>query len=344
MLARNPTGADEDEAELRGTSKRGQFFCVDRRQFHRACELGTTELTVFMAFARGAGRPDRIVRWGVNSIEKRTNISRHRARAALDRLISVGLMDCLEPEKRAKGWVKYALLPAIDPSTGEILAPELMYLPNAFVDGAAGETPPLERVRQTLSISVMRLAIDLYHYNALPESEGVSWRHGFGVWREFERSLIYERGAWRVFAFKAGSLITTKAFRAALGYDGPERAQDFFSELGTICQIGLLEHVALLIEEPDGEVIHSLTRTSEPDEIAVAEACHAASLRLVPEGREHLLAGHATAPVLAHRTEVQVVGVFRCRYRPATRATIEWSHTLRQRQRQFALLYDGLGA
>lgn len=52
-------------------------------------------------------------------------------------------------------------------------APDPIFLPNALMTGAAGETPPVELVRQTQDPMTLRLLVDLYHAQNLREDGGL---------------------------------------------------------------------------------------------------------------------------------------------------------------------------
>ena len=63
----------------------------------------------------------------------------------------------------AKGWLidhgdgRYTIAP--DPAG----CPDWIWLPNELVTGAAGETPPIELVRQVQDVMTLRLLVDFYH-------------------------------------------------------------------------------------------------------------------------------------------------------------------------------------
>src|SRR5262249_14080265 len=72
-----------------------------------------------------------------------------------------------------------------------LTAPLPVWLPNALVDGAAGEVPPIELLRQTRNLSALRLFIELYAIHFLPNFGGVP-RDMLQV--KFDRAKIGERG------------------------------------------------------------------------------------------------------------------------------------------------------
>jgi hypothetical protein len=78
-----------------------------------------------------------------------------------------------------------------------------IWLPNALVDGAADEVPPVELVRQTRSLPVLQLLIELYSEQFLPSFGGVPREM---LKREFYRLRVGERGPFVVWGFAEKSL------------------------------------------------------------------------------------------------------------------------------------------
>ena len=76
--------------------------------------------------------------------------------------------------------------------------PVAIWLPNAIVDGAAGEVPPLELIRQTRSLPALRLLVELYEVQFLPIFGGIP-REMLRV--EFERLHVGEEGPFVVWGF-----------------------------------------------------------------------------------------------------------------------------------------------
>src|SRR4029077_10990322 len=54
--------------------------------------------------------------------------------------------------------------------------PDWIWLPNAIVTGAAGETAPVPLLRQAQNPSALRLFVALYPSHGLAEDGGVHWR------------------------------------------------------------------------------------------------------------------------------------------------------------------------
>ena len=314
---------------------KGGFFAVDSRIWPKVCELGMNEPVAYLVQARGTGRDNRTTTWSVDSIERYTGISRHRAAAAVKRIQDAGLTRLLRGGTKPKyELVSFSELPGADPRAtlscheemavdrvqrglalsrnhrdqarraankgwlierdGEFaiapapeINPDLIWLPNELVDGAAGETPPLELVRQTQHAMTLRLFIDMYHAQNLREDGGVS-----------------RRFMWKKYAL--------------------------FGRTAQLSDISLIEWVPHLVEsaEESGEIIHPLCMGgSESIEDRLGRAAHEAGRALVTEGQyEWAIENgiHQLVPVPRHISNVQMIGIARLRYRPHTRMTAAW--------------------
>ncbi len=158
------------------TAAVGGFFAVDRRSWQKVYPLGMNEGVAYLVQARGTGRDNRTTPWSVESIERYTGISRHRAAAAVKNLLAGGFSRLLRGGTKPK----YDLVPFSELPDSEarptLSAPDPIWLPNELVTGAAGEIPPLELVRQTQDPMTLRLLVEMYHAQNLREDGGVSRR------------------------------------------------------------------------------------------------------------------------------------------------------------------------
>ena len=62
-------------------------------------------------------------------------------------------------KKAGKTW---GLAEIDDAAIAALTEPLAVWLPNALIDGAANEVPPIELIRQTRSLPALRLLIELY--------------------------------------------------------------------------------------------------------------------------------------------------------------------------------------
>jgi len=70
----------------------GEFFAVDKQSWAKVCALGMNAAIAYLVMARGTLRDHRTTAWSTHAIEERTNIARHRAKAAIQALIDAGLV------------------------------------------------------------------------------------------------------------------------------------------------------------------------------------------------------------------------------------------------------------
>ncbi|MGH7117086.1 MAG: hypothetical protein ACREE9_21645 [Stellaceae bacterium] len=219
------------------------------------------------------------------------------------------------------------------------VAPDFLWLPKTFIDGAAGEIPPLELIRQTQDAMALRLLVDLYHIHNLREDGGVARRL---VWQQYHRVKIAERAQFAVWGFTAGHYsmywdagVTGPHRREQLTADeieaGANPAIDFFRRLQLLADLGLIQWVPHLVESADatGEIIHALgTGGSDSAEDRLGRAANKAAMALLTAAQRDWAKANKKieqpAPVPRHMVNVQLVGIGRLRYRPHTRLTAAW--------------------
>jgi hypothetical protein len=365
---------------------KGGFFAVDSRIWPKVCELGMNEPVAYLVQARGTGRDNRTTTWSVDSIERYTGISRHRAAAAVKRIRDVGLTRLLRGGTKPKyELVPFSELPGADPRPalscpeemavdrvqrglalsrnhrdqarravnkgwlvehqGEFaiappeIKPDLIWLPNKLIDGAAGETPPLELVRQTQDAMIVRLLIEMYHAQHLREDGGIFRQI---ILKKFERIEVGKQAQFTVWGFRPDEFDCrmwwrgfTEAHRCPPTAEQKDKGKDsdanpYFRRQEHLINLGLLEWVPHLVEsaEESGEIIHPLgIGRSESIEDRLGRAAHEAGRALVTEGQyEWAIENgiHQLVPVPRHISNVQMIGIARLRYRPHTRMTAAW--------------------
>jgi hypothetical protein len=134
-------------------SNYGEFFAIALDRWHDACALGMNAAVAYLVLARGSARDNVSTAWSVNAIETYTGISRGRARQAVERLVDGGLV-----RKVSEGLhPRYKLVGVSTARSKKKKLEDLVWLPNALVTSAAGEVAPVERVRQTQDVMVLRL-------------------------------------------------------------------------------------------------------------------------------------------------------------------------------------------
>jgi hypothetical protein len=167
--------------------------------------------------------------------------------------------------------------------------PDWIWLPNALVDGA-GENiaAPVELVRQTQSITAMRLFIDLYHAHRLAADGGIHWRT---IRRETTRYIAGQRGSFTVYGFvEAGVEALPKAFVGPRPFGTTEKldATVFWDAWNRLIRLGLLEFVNHVVEADtdEAEIIHPYAvGNGETEERLLAKAAHRAGERMLTEAQ-----------------------------------------------------------
>jgi hypothetical protein len=305
------------------------FFSIDLGAFRRAAAGGLNPAVAHLILARGTGRDNRTTQWSVHAIEQRTGISRPNATKAVEDLLERGVW-----KTTRKG--KHPIYKAVH-APGSSALP--VWLPNSLIDGAAGEVPPIELVRQTRSLPALRLLIELYAVQFLPNYGGVPRDVLKGV---FDRERIGEQGPFVVWGFRPRNISAGHSDLARQFWTGKiekrenGREQDtgweatFWPAVHALVDLGLVERVGMLLEgdDDDAEIIHPYAiRGGEPTERELALAAQNAARVMVTEGQMNwaLEQGYRhLVPVRKHIAKATMVDVFRLKYRPHTKATAAW--------------------
>ena len=243
-----------------------------------------------------------------------------------------------------------------DPAIAEWSGPFSIWLPNALIDGAAGEVPPIELVRQTRSLPVLRLLIELYAEQFLPSFGGVPREI---LKKQFERLHVGERGPFVVWGFRernvrAGPKLAQPFFTGTIktrndgthldeGWDG-----SFFPAVELLEALGLIEAVGMVLDGDDaeGEIIHPYGMNGgEPAERELARTAHAAAAAMVTEAQLSRAEAEGypyLVPVQRHIAKVALVEVFRLRYRPHTKATAAWYALMKDSTAEWLATYEAI--
>jgi hypothetical protein len=308
--------------------QRGNFFAVDEQQFNEACKLGLYSALAYLVIASGTGRDHKTSRWSANAAEKRLEIARSRAKAAVQRLVDAGLLDRVDGKRP-----KYLLALS--------KAPQWIWLPQQLADGAADEKPPLALIREMDDVHLLRLFISLYRAHELINDGGISVSKLFG---QHLTTREGQQGEYMIWAFEpnAQTFVSQAApfyapYKERLGKKGlalPDAANAFFQALERLEMVGLIESVAHVFgsaPEPgiapgDGEAIHACSaHNGEPWERELAVLAHEAGLACLTDGQRTWAddMGRRLVPLEAHIAQPAVLGVYRLRYRPKT-MTAAW--------------------
>ena len=142
----------------------------------------------------------------------------------------------------------------------------------------------------------------------------------------YERKRVGQRGRHFIWAFTEGSMYVREVGAAKSHYatsaQRGERAVPFFKSLEVLTSMGLLYPVAHLVENSDEkcEIIHPFGTNDNAElyERDLAEEAMLAGEHMVGESLAQAYSNTYLVPVYDSYPNVQMVGVYRIRYRPRT--------------------------
>lgn len=352
-------------------AKRGGFFAVDKATWARVCPgLGLNASVAYLVLAAFSGADNETTAASVNAVEKYTGIARARAAAAIKALIDAGVVLQTQGGSRPR----YKLIPhtapapapkpargrkpaASPPAPSAPPARAMVWLPNALVTGAKGETAPVERVRQTGDPYILRLLVDLYYGQNLRDDGGIARSV---IHRKFSRVKVGEHGPFTVWGFTEGmefvrwGELTNPHKREKLTPEeqtaGKNPAVDFFPRLQTLVDLGLVQWVPHLVESEDfdSEVIHPYVMNSPLGkgdmEAELGSAAYCAGSVMLAARLRNVDPGLWFAPLPKHYANAAMVGIARLRYRPHTSNTARWYGQLQELGRKYLERYAYLSA
>jgi hypothetical protein len=234
--------------------------------------------------------------------------------------------------------------------------PLTIWLPNTLIDGAADEVPPVELIRQTRSLPALRLLVELYAAQFLPNFGGVP-RELLKV--VFDRARVGEQGPFVAWGFQSKHILAgPDLFRPFLAGqfmkrdDGTHRddgmAASFWPAVHTLTDLGLVERVGMLLDGDDdeAEIIHPYAmRGGEPAEYELARAAHRAALAMVTDGQRDWAEQNGyewLIPARRHIANATLIEVYRLKYRPHTAATAACYALMQQTTAQYLDRYRAM--
>jgi hypothetical protein len=371
--------------QIDDAKQRQGFFAVDLGAFRCASVGGLNSALAHLLMARGTGRDNARTQWSVNSIEKRTGLSRPNADKAVKDLLKRGIWkktrDGKHPiyeavpgnqipggpftadEQAAIAEIRGGKAIPLNSTVEALIArdiakeqptrryaqrnapkaymlndaaiialtePLAVWLPNGLIDAAAGEVPPVELIRQTRSLPALRLLIELYAVQFLPNYGGVPRDLLKGV---FERDKVGEQGTFVVWGFRSksmqGSWKLVTPFLDQGGRSATALEASFWPAVYNLVNLGLVQMVGMLLDGDDdeAEIIHPYAmRDGEAAEreLAVAAKRVAESMLTAEQVNWAEEKGYHLVPVRRHIANATMVEVFRLKYRPHTSATAAW--------------------
>ncbi|RVH53714.1 hypothetical protein [Sinorhizobium meliloti] len=319
--------------ENEGKKLSGGFFAVDARRWKEACADGMNSAVSYLILCRGSGSDNRTTSWSVRAIETYTSIARTRAKEAIDVHLKRGRLVQLKGGRHPQ----YRITPYGDEAT----EPKWIWLPNAIIDGAAGEVSPVEKIRGGSNVKALRLFVELYESHLLETEGGIEWRRGSGIRVPYYGDKVVDWGEYTIWSFEQSEKNQTwTSFAPRLGFESDD---EFWQAWKQLAGLGLFYVVAHLVESDsqEGEIIHPLPYDTDGSELEkdIAVAAHSAAWEMLADWRKEqpdFDADSPLVPVLRHLENVALIGIYRLRYKPHTRATVKWV----QKQMEWAALAD----
>ena len=366
------------ETGTQGRAPKG-FFAVSLEHWRTVSQCGIDAQVSYLCLARYSSRDNRATSASVNAIETHTGLSRGMARKAINRLMERRCIVRqkggahprydLRPSRQIKLSRKQAeILALIQGGERHFLGQgrrsalilvekglvfedslefcpvqdELIWLPNTLMDGAAFESPPVQKAWETRDPDIMRLLVELYNEQNLAEHGGVDpflFRH------TFERHKVGQQGEYVVWGFRSDQQIAwnREPFAQFIDKSTGKLDSKIWETIGLLKDIGAFEMVPMFCldsgySEDRGETgfvpVHPCVQHERPGdediEAKIGAAAHAAGCAMLSEG--HLKRVEAEelilVPALRHQVNVSMVGVLRARYRPHTARTAAWREKL----------------
>lgn len=317
------------------------FFAVGEDSFHDACALGMYPALAFLVMARGSGADNVTTKWSSKAIQARLKIGRDNANGAIDALEDADLAEQTGDNPRRPTY-------RLDKEG------DLIWLPNALVDGVVGAEHPFVRIRQHGDVMTLRLLIDLYGAQNLQDNGGIDPKV---LRRSYSRKQLGQYAQYVVWGFDESGGSVNWIGPAKPHYRAPERltqaerdaganpALDFFSRLAWLMTFKLVEVVPMLFDAPEGEPVHPIfSESSIEAEAELARACTDAARRALPDGRLEIM-DHRDAPDImalapAHIVNLSMKGIYRLVYRPHTSLNAAWWASINEQTTKFIERYD----
>jgi hypothetical protein len=230
-----------------------------------------------------------------------------------------------------------------------------IWLPNAIIEGAEDEVPPIALLRQMQDIRKLRLFVALYECQDLPMAGGVN--HTL-LFQKHPVSKVSKRGSLTIWSFDGDADHTTmtsgptlrEPFVAGLAPESEPRKsamKEFWEALSVFQVCGLITFIPHIFEsnKPDAEILHAYPVTDvgcEPWEREVSAAAHVAGMACIPPGQQEWAAqlGRHLLPLHSSLADPAVIGIARLRYRPKTKMTGAWFAISRERAAEFLEEYQ----
>ena len=230
------------------------FFSVDLEQFHKAAGLGMAEACLYLIYCCGSGKSNDKTSWSVNALNNHTGLkSARKGKLSAERLQEAGLTKQLKGGKHPQ----FQIIQLKDS--------EKVWLPNTFVTGTGDEVAPIERLRRTGDIVVLRLLLTLYARCNIADDGGVQTdiiftdyvRKKIGSYKHFN-IFGFNKNGQSVYSNKLFDFLTEKEQIATRADIAGADLGTFWERFNTLQHSGLIYEVPTLFDSENGEPIVAL--------------------------------------------------------------------------------------
>jgi len=215
-------------------------------------------------------------------------------------------------------------------------------LPSEFVEGAAGEIPPLELMRQGGDVMALRFLIDLYSVTNFADDGGVQTDV---IYQEYKAEKLAEVGELTIWGFDREvetAYPRCSAIRCHVSNDAKEerKLEKFWPRLKALQDLGLARFVPVLFDSEGGGIMHHLVNPFTGE--SMAEDVFAAASNLA-EDRLYIDTYHdLVIPILKHIRKPVVKGVLALKYRQKTQLTAAGYQATQERWQYYQAMYEHL--
>jgi len=207
--------------------------------------------------------------------------------------------------------------------------------------GAENESPPLERVRQTGDVMLLRLFVDLYAVTNIADEGGV---HRDVIFNDYERKRIGGYAEFEIFGFqdKGVSCYPDNPIVKPhmLGPEEKDRGRNFFSRIATLTDLGLFSYIPYLFESKEGEVLFPLIDPFTGE--AVDLITGVVETVLSEEFSPYIYASDNVIAIPRHFKNVELAGVLFPRYRQHTELNAAGYAQTRQKVETWSKVFSDL--
>lgn len=310
------------------------FFAIGKAQWAAACTLGINPAVAFLVLARGAGGDNSTTSWSAEAVRKSVGVAWARAQAAIE-ILEQNRLVSRPPRKTGRPSRKLSFPKDMD---------DVLWLPNALVDGVGGQSSPIERLRRTQNVAYLQTYVELYGEQNMVRDGGLPRDL---VSQKFSRSPVFDTGQFRFYGFvqEPATCHTKGPLRRFRTDQKPEGEYPSWTFLNTLERLGLLEVVHYVAEgdSPESELKHALIGDEVADEVKAA-------LDVVIERFEggwqakkvESLGFDYVIPAPRDYAPPAVVGVYRLVFRPWTSLTAAWWATHKETGDRYVNIYTAL--